>query len=788
MKSVLVFILFWMIQFATTAQITQVVRGVAVDKYSDMTLPGMRIYLFTQTDTLKTITNAAGEFRFQAVQVGRFSIVVTGMGYDDFVAQNYDLNSGKEMVISIKMTEKINQLNEVLITANKPGETINKMATTSARSFSIEESQRFAGSLNDVARMAQNFAGVQGADDSRNDIIIRGNSPTGVLYRLDGIDIPNPNHFARFGTTGGPISMLNNNVLSNSDFFTGAFPAEYGNALSGVFDLKMRKGNNETHEFMGQIGFNGVEAMAEGPFSKKSKASYLVSYRYSTLELFKLMGINFGTTATPKYQDISFKLAFPHKNGLTQIIGIGGLSNINLIAKEMDTDQALWGFAYSDIYFKSNTGLIGVTHKQRINSNSFLEFSTSFQAAYAQVQNDTMNLNFENVFTTFVSGSFNNRQSNTIRYQNKWNSRNVLETGITADVFFLNLNDSIYSAEQQQFRNIRSFNGNTVLVRPFVQHKYRWTEKLTLVSGIYAQLLTLNSDISIEPRVGMNYNLNNKQTVSLGYGMHSQMHSVELYFRQVQLADGSDAKPNQDLSFTKSQHFIASFQHAFKHGIRAKVEAYGQYLWNVPVENKSSTYSLLNFGSSFVTAFPDSLVNAGNGYNYGLELTVEKSLEKGFYFLVSASLFESKYKASNGNWYNTAFNGNYTVNLLGGYEFRFGKPTSKTKSALTIDGKIVLNGGARFTPILIEESILQGAEVRNEQETNEAQYPLYAKLNLRLGYKLIGKKITQEWALDFQNLTNRRNIFLQEFSPYSGGIRTTYQTGFLPIMQYRIYL
>ena len=232
----------------------------------------------------------------------------------------------------------------------KKGELVNKMATVSARSFSVEESNRFAGSKNDVARMAQNFAGVQGADDSRNDIIIRGNSPSGVLFRMEGIDIPNPNHFARFGTTGGPISMLNNNVLSNSDFLTGAFPAEYGNAIAGVFDLKMRPGNNEDHEFMFQFGFNGLELMAEGPISKKRKSSYLVNYRYSTLQLFKYMGINFGSTAVPNYQDASFKLNFPSKRGLTSVFGMGGYSTINILAEEADSSD-LFALDLSNTYF-----------------------------------------------------------------------------------------------------------------------------------------------------------------------------------------------------------------------------------------------------------------------------------------------------------------------------------------------------------------------------------------------------------------------------------------------------
>jgi hypothetical protein len=768
------------------AQPSQTIRGTVIDMYSETTIPGAKIFIFTQQDTLKQVSNANGEFRFSAVPVGRFSIRVIAAGYELYSAQNFDLNSAKEFVLTVKLMEQIKQIDEITIRANKQGEVINKMATTSARTFSIEESQRYAGSLNDVARMAQNFAGVQGADDSRNDIIIRGNSPSGVLYRLEGIDIPNPNHFARFGTTGGPISMLNNNVLANSDFFTGAFPAEYGNALAGVFDLKMRKGNNEKYEFMGQIGMNGVEALAEGPFSKRSKASFLVSYRYSTLELFKLLGINFGTTATPRYQDLSFKLAFPHKKGITQVFGLGGLSNINMLAKEMDVDNAIWGFAFSDIYFTANTGLVGVTHKHRLSQNSFIEFMTSYQAAYGRVQNDTMNTNFENVFTTFVSNSWNNKQSNTLRYQHKLNTRNVLETGIIADIYFLNLNDSIYDTNIDVYRTIREFKGNTSLIRAFAQHRFRWTEKLTLVSGIYAQMLTLNQRYSVEPRIGLNYEMRGQRSFSMGYGIHSQMHSVELYFRQVRLEDGSYIKPNQDLDFTKSQHLIAGFQQRLKHGIRAKVEVYGQYLWNVPVEFRPSSYSLLNFGSSFVTAFPDTLKNEGNGYNYGLEFTLEKFLDKGFYFLVTASLFESKYKASNGNWYNTAFNGNYTLNMLGGYEFRFGKADSKRKSALTVDGKMVLNGGARYTPILLEESQLMGTEIRDYNKSNTLQYPFYGKINVRMGYRLIGPKITQEWALDLQNITNRRNIFLQEFSSNTGGIRTTYQTGFLPIMQYRV--
>ncbi|MBK9190202.1 MAG: TonB-dependent receptor [Crocinitomicaceae bacterium] len=274
--------------FGLLAQnLTQTIRGTVIDKQTLQPIIGARVVLLESNPVIGAVTNIEGQFRLENVPVGRQSVSITYMGYEPVVMQNLAVSS-KEMVLNIEMTEAVNSLNEVEITAEKKGETVNKMANVSIRSFSVEESNRFAGAHNDVARMAQNFAGVQGTDDSRNDIVIRGNSPAGVLFRMEGIDIPNPNHFARFGTTGGPISMLNNNVLSNSDFLTGAFPSEYGNATAGVFDLKMRTGNNEQHEYMFQFGFNGAELLAEGPFSDSSQASFLLSYRYSTLLFFNI--------------------------------------------------------------------------------------------------------------------------------------------------------------------------------------------------------------------------------------------------------------------------------------------------------------------------------------------------------------------------------------------------------------------------------------------------------------------------------------------------------------------
>lgn len=783
MKRSLLFAFFLFTVHAIGQNLTQTIRGTVIDKQTLQPIIGARVVVLESDPLIGAVTNVDGQFRLEGVPVGRQSIQVTYMGYEPVTMQNLAVTS-KEMVLNINLIEAVNALNEVEVTAEKKGETINKMANVSIRSFSVEESNRFAGSRNDVARMAQNYAGVQGADDSRNDIVIRGNSPSGVLFRMEGVDIPNPNHFARFGTTGGPISILNNNVLANSDFMTGAFPSEYGNATAGVFDLKMRTGNNENHEFMFQFGFNGAELMAEGPFSDSSKASYLLSYRYSTLFLFDLMGVNVGTTALPTYQDLSFKLNFPSKNGVTSVFGIGGVSAVSLKAEDADSSD-LFTLDYSNTTFKSQVGVVGVTHRQRLGKTAFLNISAGFHASLNYIINDTVDLNFQNPFRTYVSNSTISRQTSDIYYNRKISAKQSFKIGLHNDIYFLNLNDSLYRETSNDFEILRSYKGSTLLIQPYAQYQLRPNQKLTLNLGVHAQTLTLNNETVVEPRAGLSWNLTEKDRLSFGYGLHSQIQPIELYFRQIEV-NGVQTTPNKNIKFNKSHHAVISYQHSFRYGIQAKVEAYYQYLFDVPVESDSSTFSILNFGADFNTALPSNLVNNGKGRNYGAELTLEKYLDKGFYFLITTSLYQSLYTASDGKEYNTAFNGNFTFNSLIGYELRF-KPSEKRQCSMTFDLKYTLNGGKRYTEILVAESQLYGAEIRDWEHAFAMRYPNYTRGDFRIAFKMVGKKMTQEWALDIQNVTNHRNIFWTQYNVNTAKVETTYQTGFLPIGQYRIY-
>ena len=258
----------------------QTVRGIVIDQQSKRGVA--HAFVFIEGRTEGAVTDSNGTFVIYKVPVGRITVQVSHIGYEPLRLFNIVVESGKETILNPELIEKLNVTQkEIVISGRREKLTSQQMATVSAVEFSAEDSRRYAGSRNDVARMASNFAGVNSVNDGRNDIIIRGNSPLGLLWRLEGVDIPNPNHFGSLGATGGPVSMLNNNVIGQSAFYTGAFPAQFGNATAGAFDLSLRKGNDNRHEFTGQIGFNGLELGAEGPFNKKSKASYIVYYRYS---------------------------------------------------------------------------------------------------------------------------------------------------------------------------------------------------------------------------------------------------------------------------------------------------------------------------------------------------------------------------------------------------------------------------------------------------------------------------------------------------------------------------
>ncbi len=780
--------------FGQNTEYSQTIRGTVIDKLTQVTLPGATVIVLNTNPLIGTTSDINGEFRIENIGLGRQNIQVSFVGYTTRTISNLNLTSGRQTVVTVELEELILKLDEVVITASQEKDRpINKMATVSARSFTVEETERFAGSLGDPSRMAANYAGVSMTNDSRNDIIIRGNSPIGVLWRLDGVEIPNPNHFGAIGTTGGPVSMLNNNLLSNSDFFTSAFPAEYGNAMSGVFDLNMRSGNNQKREYVGQIGFNGFELGAEGPFKKGGKGSYIANYRYSTLGLMSAIGLEFGVgTAIPQYQDLTFKIDLPGtKWGRFSLIGLGGLSYIELYeSKEAEADDngdSNYDYGGVDLDYGSDMGVLGLSHLYFLSKNTRIQSFLSVQATRATTQIDSLLFDEKGTLIPNSNYRYYNAGSTEIKYsasthlKTRFNAKNNAIFGVYCDLYNVDYSDSVRKHDIGGFQKNYDVNGNIILIRGYGQWQHRFNDELIMNVGLYGQFVDINNEFVAEPRLGLRYILDGGQSLSFGYGKHSQMMPRIYYFLQSRLDDGNYIMTNANTEFMKSHQWVLGYDKLFNENMRFKTEIYYQSLYDVPVSEALVEYSIINSGDDFGGLFPDSLVNEGTGTNYGIEFTMEKFLSKGYYFLATVSLFQSKYKGYSQTERNTAFNGNYVFNILGGYEFKTGK-----HSLITIDAKTVYAGGKRYVPIDIEESIESNTTEYDWPKAYENKFDDYFRIDLRIGFKINGRKLNQEWALDLQNITNYKNIYRQSYNPRTHDISFDYQTGFFPMFLYRI--
>ncbi len=761
---------------------TQTMRGTVIDDQSGSALPGVTV---AAEELQPVITGNDGVFLLAKVPVGRQNIMASMTGYETAVISNIEVTSSKEVILEIRLKEKVKKLDEVVVTGGKSKlKALNEAALVSARQLSIDEAFRYSGTRNDPSRMAQNFAGVSGGNDARNDIIIRGNSPSGVLWRMDGIDIPNPNHFSTLGSTGGPVSILNINTLKNSDFLTSAFPAQYGNALAGVFDLRMRNGNTDKTEFLGQMGFNGFEFGAEGPVNKADKSSYLVNYRYSMVAALQKLGLKFGTgSATPYYQDGSFKINLPTKKaGTFSLFGLGGESHINFPPASQDNDNL---YASNDgsernRNFKSLTGVVGLTHNYFYNSTTSAKTTLAVSGFSSKYQEYIIEAGKTDK-KAFYRKSEQLKYSLSHTFNKKFSAKNQLTAGVTADINRLQLVQDYIKDGDSVLTNLLNTNETAVLVKAFSSFSHRFSDQLSSNIGVYYQNLTLNNSNSIEPRFNLKYQFKPNQSLVFGTGLHSQTQPLDVYFYQTKNTNGTVAYTNKELDFVKSAHSVLGYDVNITKYFRIKTELYGQYIYNAAVEKTASAFSMLNAGSSF--GFPDktNLVNNGKGYNYGIELTAERFLHKGLYYLLTVSVFDSKYKGSDGIWRNTAFNSNYVVNALGGKEFRL-----NSKTTFGIDSKFTITGGQRYTPFDIAASKAAGYVLYKENEAYGLQYDTYLRWDLKFSYVRNLKKLTQKWYIDLQNLTGRENIYIQTLNPKTGVASRINQMGFFPNINYQI--
>jgi hypothetical protein len=761
--------------------LVQTVRGTVVDKISSMPLTGAVIVAVNTNPLLGSNSDVDGQFRMANVPVGNQNFHISLLGYKDVVLQEIMVSSGKELVLNIQMEEDITLATEVVIKAdeikNKP---LNAMTSVSARTFSVEEAQKFAAAVNDPGRMVTSFAGVVSSDDGGNNVSIRGNSPSGLQWKMEGVEIPNPNHYAQAASSGGGISILSAQLLANSDFMTGAFAAEYGNALSGVFDLKLRKGNNEKREYTFQAGFLGLNAAVEGPFSKKGKGSYLVNYRYSTLSVLQNLGVSIGDAVT-NFQDVSFNFHMPsEKAGSFSVFGFGGLSDQYENASKDTSTWKDYGKQYNQNYY-SNTGVIGLKHFIAISDKTYVQSAITLGGHNQGYRAEKLDEDFKPQFA-YRENFLNSRLQFTTVLNHKLNAKSSFRTGVYYSELMYNLAKKYKDDDTGNIITPLDSEGKTGLLQAFGQWKYRATEQLTLNAGFHSMYLMSNKSKSIEPRLGIRYELDEKQTLSFGYGLHSQVLPLGLLLSYVDNEDGSRNQPNKNLGFNKAHHLVVGYERNLTKYLYIKSEFYYQNLFNIAIGSDSgSTLSTVNITDGYIN---EKMKSTGSARNYGAEITLEQFTHNGLYFLLSASLYNAEYKAQDNVWRNSRFNGNYASALTAGKDMKVGKD-AKHKT-LGINFRIVYVGGFRVTPILLDESIVAGEEVYDKSRVNGVKNPDYFRTDIRISLKRNRPRCTTSLALDLMNATNHKNVYGQYFEKSSASIRYSYQVPLIPVISYKI--
>ena len=708
---------------AQTTTADQTIRGQVCDVASGEPMIGVTITVENGA-TMATVSDIDGNFVIQHVPVGRHSVRATYIGYEPVLLKEQLVTSGKELVLNLKMTESLTNLQEVVIKprVNKQ-QPLNEMAQVGARMFSVEEATRYAGGMADPARTASMFAGVA-TGGATNGISIHGNSPQMLQWRIEGIEVNNPNHFADITEAGGGVfTSLNGTVLANSDFMTGAMPAEYGNALSGAFDMKMRVGNNTKHEHAIQVGTLGVDFASEGPLTKNSKASYLINYRYSFLEIAKkLHAINM-EKETLDYQDLSFKVNVPTTHAGTFAVWFTGLfDRFENDVPDVADRKTLWDSNDSWSTQKSWAG--GLTHTYRFRSGGTLTSNIAYTGAYQKLGINDYNEQMQQM-PDMLGRSLSWNVIISTQHKHKFSSRYTMQNGFEhRHMDFCTWMDYIKVVGGPLYRVFES-NGSTGLTRLYTNHKIALSQRLSTVAGINVMWFNLNNQVLVEPRISFQYKTSASSTLSIAYAMNSRKEAIDTYF--VLNTNSQEPNVNKGLGLTRSHHISASFAQRLGENAMLKIEPYWQWLFDVPVE-QGTTYSVINHNLFYQDR---ALVNKGAGRNYGIDLTLERYLKDGLYGMFTATLFKSEYRDAQGEWHHTRHDRGYITNILGGKEWMVGK---SRKNVFGINGRLTLMGGDRYTPMVAGTTYEEVAQRPDRTIPQDGANPFSAQMNMNVGY------------------------------------------------------
>lgn len=751
----------------------QTIRGMITDRASGKPVSFATVFVVGSNPVIGAISDSTGQFRLENLVVGRYALRVSCVGYEPAIINEVQLNSAKESFCEVFLKELTMNLEEVVIYPQvKKDQPLNPMVLTGARMVSVEEANRYAGGFDDPARLVSSFAGVAGNVGS-NAIAVRGNSPQFFQWKLEGVEIPNPTHFADMnGIGGGILTALSSQVMGNSDFLTGAFPAEYNNALSGVFDMQMRNGNNQNYEHTIQFGLMGVDVASEGPINKKKRSSYLFNYRYSTMAL---MNTIVGQT-TMNYQDISFKLNFPTRNtGTFSVWGIGLLDK-NLAKAEDDSTKWISANDKQKVQTNMAKAAGGVGHIYYVGKDTYIR--TSLATTYTQNRQNIQMLDKQLLFYKAGDLIGRNHDITLLSYINKkFSARHTNRTGLNITGLFYNTNFNLSPEEYKPMEKIAEGSGFTSVLSAYSNSVISLNKKFTANIGLTGLYFRLNNRWSLEPRLSLKCQLFPLHSLSLAYGLHSRRERLDYYY--VKTKESGDTLVNKNLKLAKSHHLVFSYNWNISANIHLKAESYFQYLYHIPVEPGSS-FSIMNHNAYVMDR---RLVSKGRGRNYGIDLTLEQYMVRGWFWLVSGSLFKSEYYGGDARWRRSRLDQTFLLNALAGKEWIWGKQRQHVVNASI---RLSFQGGQRYAPVDEKKTNEKGIIYFDETRANSLSTPNSFITDLTLNYKLNRKHVAHEIGIKILNLNGFRDLGLQ-YNYKTREIEYLREALIVPNLSYKIY-
>ncbi|MBX7041353.1 MAG: TonB-dependent receptor [Ignavibacteria bacterium] len=729
-----------------------IVTGVVLDAETLSPVEDARVELLGSG--IEMNTDSAGWFSFSGLSYNSYGVRISRTGYEAQIKSDLVLYASKPLELRILLEPRGITTGPIDVTANffQRSSDVN----ISSMNLDFEEIRRAPGATEDISRMLQSAPGVAIGNDQRNDIIVRGGSPAENLILIDGVEVPNINHFGSDGSTSGAIGFINTKFIYETNLLTGGFPVLYGDKLSGVVDISFRDGSKKN--FFGDINLSiaGFGGLFEGPISENG--SYLVSVRRSYLELLKN---SIRLTSVPNYWDVNLKTTYSFSpTDKVSLIGLLGLDKIDFSGESAENNP------YGNSLNNQNTLATGVNYTKLLRKGYWENvISDAYADTYVkQIDSRTANPNF-----------IYDARNNEVICRSNLNyalSRTVtLNAGVGGK--FASVNSSMFlkgdtNAAGYYYDTINAvseFNTYKLFGHANVTGKLL-NDRLTVNAGAridYFEYIDLKAYFS--PRAGLSYKVTPVTQFNLAGG---------IYFQSPEYIWLSADPRNKALNSIRCSHIIAGLEHYFMADLKASVEFYYKEYKDYAVWKDIPTYILVDGGTDFGPNIVGEAVSAGKGIVRGIDFSIHKKLSGyGLYGLLNYSFIHSGFSALEGGVKPGAFDPGHVLTLIAGYQLRNGWLAGI---------KFKYNGGRPYTPIDEQASFAVNRAVYATDDFNSSRYPYYMRFDVRVDKKFDFSKSSLVAYLELQNVFNRENIYSYYWDDFDRNLETIYQWAFLPVV------